>query len=112
MSSAILSSPHSLVPQGPSPDAPTTLTVTLPPPTGESRAAAVATANKTAEEALARIRNARQAHQKKLRKMELEKKVRPDDLQRAHKQMEEVVKKGNEEVKRIVDGARRVLESG
>jgi ribosome recycling factor len=37
--------------------------------------------------------------------------VLPDDLQKAKKQMEEVVKNGHEEVKRISDGAKRVLES-
>ena len=37
--------------------------------------------------------------------------VLPDDLQKAKKLMEEVVKKGHTEVKRICDGAKRVLES-
>lgn len=35
----------------------------------------------------------------------------PDDLQKASKRMEEVVKKGHSEVKRIVDGAKKVLEA-
>jgi ribosome recycling factor len=37
--------------------------------------------------------------------------VLPDDLQKASKRMEEVVKKGHSEVKRIVDGAKKVLEA-
>ncbi|KAF2092650.1 ribosome recycling factor [Rhizodiscina lignyota] len=111
VSSAILASAHSLNPQGPSPDAPTTLTIQIPPPTGESRRAAIEDARKFSEEATAAIRAARQTQHKKMRSMELEKRARPDDLQKAHKQMEEVVRKGNEEVKRIVDGAKRVLES-
>ena len=35
----------------------------------------------------------------------------PDDLQKAKKRMEDVVKKGHGEVKRIGEGAKRVLES-
>jgi ribosome recycling factor len=57
------------------------------------------------------IQVARQEHNKLLRKYELNKEVLPDDLQKAKKQMEEVVKKGHTEVKRISDGAKRVLES-
>jgi ribosome recycling factor len=54
---------------------------------------------------------ARQDHNKLLRKFDLNKDVLPDDLQKAKKQMEEVVKKGHTEVKRICDGAKKVLES-
>jgi ribosome recycling factor len=46
-----------------------------------------------------------------LRNFKLDKDVLPDDLQKAGKRMEEVVKKGHTEVKRIVDGAKKVLES-
>jgi ribosome recycling factor len=42
--------------------------------------------------------------------MQVAKTVRPDDLQKAHILMEEVVKRGNSEVKSILDGAKRVLE--
>lgn len=111
VSSAILGSPHSLNPQGPTSDAPTTLTIQIPPPTGDSRQAALESAGKFSEEAAAAIKAARQSHHKKTRSLELERKVRPDDLKNAQKQMEEVVKKGQDEVKRIVDGAKRVLES-
>jgi ribosome recycling factor len=41
----------------------------------------------------------------------VDKAVLPDDLQKAKKMMEDVVKRGHSEVKRIVDGAKRVLES-
>jgi ribosome recycling factor len=54
---------------------------------------------------------ARQTHNKKIRKFQLDKSVLPDDLQKAGKRMEEVVKKGHAEVKRIVEGAKKVLES-
>ena len=110
ISSAIMTSGLNLTPQGPAPDAPTTLSIPLPPPTGESRQQALDQAQKWAEEALGRIRDARGAHQKKLRKFQVERKVRPDDLQVAHRKMEEVAKAGNEEVKRILDGAKRVLQ--
>jgi ribosome recycling factor len=83
----------------------------LPPPTGESRRAAVDAAIKAGEKADKLIQMARQEHNKMLRKSELNREVLPDDLQKAKKRMEEVVKKGHTEVKRISDGAKRVLES-
>ena len=83
----------------------------LPPPTGESRRAAVESAVKASERADKLIQQARQEHNKKLRKFEVNREVLPDDLQKAKKLMEEVVKKGHTEVKRISDGAKRVLES-
>jgi ribosome recycling factor len=46
-----------------------------------------------------------------MRKFSVERVILPDDYQRANKNMEEVVKKGHAEVKRIVDGAKKVLES-
>lgn len=57
------------------------------------------------------IQIARQEHNKRLRKFELEREVLPDDLQKAKKMMEDVVKKGHTEVKRIAEGAKKVLES-
>ena len=38
--------------------------------------------------------------------------VGPDDLRRAGERMEKVVEKGAAEVKKVVEGARRVLEQG
>lgn len=111
MTSAIAASPHNLAPQSPHPDAPLTIPVPIPPPTGESRQAALDAARKASEQADKAIQIARQGHNKKLRKFGLEKAVLPDDLQKAGKLMEDVVKKGHGEVKRIVDGAKRVLES-
>ncbi|KAH9864237.1 hypothetical protein J1614_010171 [Plenodomus biglobosus] len=111
ISSAISSSPHSLTPLSPEPSNPLTIQVPLPPPTGESRRAAVESSIKAAERADKWIQTARQEHNKKLRKYELNKDVLPDDLQKAKKRMEDVVKKGHGEVKRISEGARRVLES-
>ncbi|KAJ4371383.1 ribosome-recycling factor [Neocucurbitaria cava] len=93
------------------PATPLTIQVPMPPPTGESRRAAVDSAVKASERADKWIQTARQEHNKKLRKYELNRDVLPDDLQKAKKRMEEVVKKGHGEVKRISDGAKRVLES-
>lgn len=111
VTSAIAASPHSLAPQQPHPDSPLTIPVPIPPPTGESRQAALQAAQKASEQADRTIHDARAAHNKKLRGFKLEKSVLPDDLQKAGKKMEEVVKNGHSEVKRIVDGAKKVLES-
>jgi ribosome recycling factor len=111
ISTAIAASPHSLTPLTPEPSNPLTIQVPLPPPTGESRRMAVESAVKASERADKLIQQGRQEHNKKLRKFELNRDVLPDDLQKAKKKMEEVVKKGHEEVKRISDGAKRVLES-
>lgn len=48
--------------------------------------------------------------QKKLRAMEVKKTVRPDDSKKAHKEMEKVVEKGNMDVKKLVDAARKGME--
>lgn len=111
VASAILASPHSLNPQGPGRDAPTTLTITVPPATGESRMRAVEEAGRVAEEAGMAIRAARGACHKKMQSLEKARKVRPDDVQRAHKRMEEVVKEGHDEAKRIAESAKKVLQS-
>ncbi|KAH7135952.1 ribosome recycling factor-domain-containing protein [Dendryphion nanum] len=111
VTSAIAASPHNLAPQPPHSDSPLTIPVPIPPPTGESRQAALESAQKASEQADRVIHDARAAHNKKLRNFKLEKSVLPDDLQKAGKRMEEVVKNGHAEVKRIVDGAKKVLES-
>lgn len=111
ITTAIAASPHSLTPLAPEPSNPLTIQVPLPPPTGESRRAAVESAVKAAERADKLIQQARQEHNKKLRKYDVNREVLPDDLQKAKKLMEDVVKKGHVEVKRISDGAKRVLES-
>jgi ribosome recycling factor len=110
ITSAIAASPHSLTPLAPESSNPLTIQVPLPPPTGESRRAAVESAVKASERADKWIQTARQEHNKRLRKFELNRDVLPDDLQKAKKRMEDVIKKGHTEVKRISDGAKRVLE--
>ena len=112
INTAIVTSPLNLTPHGPTPEQPTTLTIQVPPPTGESRIAAAEAAKREEEVALGRIREARGKHQKKLRAFGVSKSVRPDDLQKAGKMMEDVAKRGNEDVKKVVEDARRVLERG
>lgn len=111
ITTAIAASPHSLTPLAPEQSNPLTIQVPLPPPTGDTRREAIEAAKKAAEKADAMLQRARQDHNKLVRKYELNKDVRPDDVQKAKKRMEDVVKKGHEEVKRIADGAKRVLES-
>lgn len=108
--SAIAASSHSLTPATPEPSNPLTIQIPLPPPTGESRRAAIEDAAKATERADKSVQSARQEHNKRLRKFELNRDVLPDDLQKAKKRMEEVIKKGHAEIKRISDGAKKVLE--
>lgn len=113
ITSAIQSSSLSLNPQpDPSGQNPLLLNINIPPPTADSRKAAVAEASKAGEKAAAAIRDARGKQQKKLRSMQLNKAARPDDLNKAGKQMEKVVEKGTGEMKKTVDNAKKVLESG
>ena len=44
--------------------------------------------------------------------MQKDKRLRPDDFHKAGAMMEKVVEKGMAEIKRILEGARRVLEGG
>lgn len=86
------------------------LNVPIPPPTKESRELALGAAGKAGEKATTGIRDARAAMQKRLRAMELKKVARPDDLKKAHKDMEKVVEKGNADVKKIVEAAKKAME--
>lgn len=86
------------------------LNVPIPPPTKESRDLALSAASKAGETATVGIRNVRGTMQKRLRAMELKKVVRPDDLKKAHKEMEKIVEKGVADVKKTVDAARKAME--
>ena len=113
VTTSIQSSSLSLTPQPDSTGSnPLLLTIAIPPPTADSRRAAVAEASKAGEKAGMAVRDARGKQQKKLRALQLGKVARPDDLKKAGGLMEKVVEKGSAEVKRVVDGARKVLESG
>ncbi|APA10064.1 predicted protein [Sclerotinia sclerotiorum 1980 UF-70] len=108
--STIQSSPTLSLQPVPDPQNPHALNIPIPPPTKESRDAALQAASKAGELASNGVRNARGAMQKKLRAMEVKKTVRPDDSKKAHKEMEKVVEKGNGEVKKLVEAARKGME--
>lgn len=42
--------------------------------------------------------------------MELNRAVRPDDLKKAHKEMEKIVERATSEVKKTVEAARKTME--
>lgn len=73
---------------------------------------AVATALKSGEAAGHVVMQARAAQQKKLRTMRLARLVGPDDRRKAGEKMEKVVERASAEVKKVVEGARKVLEQG
>ncbi|OCT49196.1 ribosome recycling factor domain-containing protein [Cladophialophora carrionii] len=127
ITSALLASPYSLVPQTTAPHTPGTtssaqssslprdanpllITVPVPPVTAETRNLAKQEAKKMFERASNEVRNARGEAQKRFRKMELGKLVIQDELRKAHKQMEEVVKKGQDELKRVYEASVKALE--
>ncbi|WPH02488.1 Hypothetical protein R9X50_00535300 [Acrodontium crateriforme] len=113
VTSAIQSSNLSLTPQpDPTGHNANLLVINIPPPTTESRRAAVADATKAGEKASMAMRDARGKQQKKQRAMQKDKSVRPDDLKKAGSQMEKIAEAGAGEIKKIVDGAKKVLESG
>ena len=89
---------------------PLCIVVPVPPVTAETREKAKEEAKKCMEKAGLEVNKARGEAQKKFRRMELGKLVIVDELRKAHKGMEEVVKKGQEEVKRVGEGAIKALE--
>lgn len=86
------------------------LNVPLPPPTKESRDAAQAAAQAAGTKAITAITNTRGVMQKHLRKMEIEKLALPDELKRAHKEMEKIVQEGQKKVKDVVKVAQKAME--
>ncbi|KAF2862598.1 ribosome recycling factor, partial [Piedraia hortae CBS 480.64] len=110
VSAAIQSSNLSLSPQpDPTGTNPLLLVLTIPPPTAESRKAALNQATDAGQKAEQGVRNARAQQQKKMR--ELEKIARPDEWKKSHDKMEKMVKAWVQEVKELVDKARKTLQS-
>ena len=85
--------------------------INIPPPTADSRKAAVAEATKAGDKASTAVKDARAKQQKKLRAMQLAKSARPDELKKAGTAMEKVVEKGSGELKKVVDAAKKMLDS-
>ncbi|OBT55791.1 hypothetical protein VE04_04287 [Pseudogymnoascus sp. 24MN13] len=86
------------------------LNVPLPAPTKESRDAALAAAHDVGETAKAAITAARGVMQKKLRQMEIKKTALPDELKKAHKEMEKIVQGAVADVKKTFE-SKQQLES-
>ncbi|KIW38550.1 uncharacterized protein PV06_09506 [Exophiala oligosperma] len=110
ISSAVQASQHSLAPQHDDSN-PLLINVPVPPVTAETRQQAKEEAKKVYDKSSQAIRNVRGDQQKKFRKMELGKLVIVDELRKAHKQMEDVVKKGQDEAKKVYEAAVKALGS-
>lgn len=104
-----MSSKLSLTPQ-PDPHNPLQLNIPIPPPTKESRDQSVHAAKQAFEKAAGAVRDSRGAMHKRLQDMQKKKLARPDDVRKAHDQMEKVTDKGQKEVKDMFESARKTLE--
>lgn len=109
ITSALVGSGHSLTPEVDK-NNPLLILVPVPPATAETRSQAAAEAKKCFDKASLDVRNARGDAQKRHRKMELDKLVIKDELVKAHKGMEEVARKGQDEVKKVYENALKTLQ--
>lgn len=99
----------SLQPQ-PDPHNAQQLNVPIPAPTKESRNQAMDAVTKVGEMASINVRKARAAMQKRFRAIELARSARPDDLNKAQKDMENVVQQSFKDIKEVVDAAKKGME--
>lgn len=81
----------------------------VPPTTTESRQAAASQATAKGDAALFTLNQARGTQKKRLRALQLARKVGPDELKRANKEMERINKEAEVVMGRIVEEKRRVL---
>ncbi|KAJ5092226.1 hypothetical protein NUU61_007096 [Penicillium alfredii] len=109
VTSAIVSSNLSLTPQTDSHNA-LQLNIPIPPPTKESRDQNVNVARQALDRATSTLRDTRGAMHKRLQDMQKKKLARPDDVRKAHDQMEKVTDKGQKELKDLFEAAKRTLE--
>ncbi|KAJ5752362.1 hypothetical protein N7520_009279 [Penicillium odoratum] len=109
VTSAIISSNLSLTPQ-PDPHNSLQLNLPIPPPTKESRDQSVQAAKQAFERATSTVRDSRGAMHKRLQDLQKKKLARPDDVRKAHDQMEKATDKGQKEVKDLFDAAKKTLE--
>lgn len=86
--------------------------VPIPPTTTESRQTASGVATQKGEGALFALNQARSAEKKRLRALHLAKKVGPDDLRRAEKEMEKINKDSQAAMEKLVKERKRTLEGG
>ncbi|KAJ5166539.1 uncharacterized protein N7482_005320 [Penicillium canariense] len=109
VTSAIVSSNLSLTPQ-PDPHNALQLNIPIPPPTKESRDKNVQAAKQAFEKAASTVRDSRGAMHKRLQDMQKKKLALPDDVRKAHDQMEKATEKGQKDVKELFDTAKKTLE--
>ncbi|KAJ5677440.1 uncharacterized protein N7477_003073 [Penicillium maclennaniae] len=109
LTSAIVSSNLSLTPQSDAHN-PLQLNIPIPPPTKESRDQNVRAAKQAFEKAASTVRDARGALHRRLQEMLKKKLARPDDVRKAHDQMEKATDKGQKDVKDMYEAARKTLE--
>ena len=109
LTAAVMASEHSLNPEIDKNNSLLVL-VPVPPATAETRAKAAEEAKKCFDKASLDVRNARGDAQKRHRKMELAKLVIKDELAKAHKGMEDVARKGQDEVKKVYENALKALQ--
>ncbi|OGE56640.1 hypothetical protein PENARI_c003G07830 [Penicillium arizonense] len=107
--SAIISSNLSLTPQ---PDAHNALqlNIPIPPPTKESRDKNIQTAKQAFDRASSSVRDSRGAMHKRLQDLQKKKLARPDDVRKAHDQMEKVTDQGQRDLKDAFEAAKKTLE--
>ncbi|OXV09896.1 hypothetical protein Egran_02340 [Elaphomyces granulatus] len=86
------------------------LNVQIPPPTKDSRDQTIKTAKTAMERAANSVRKSRSTLHKRLQEMQKKKIARPDDVRKAHDQMEKVVEKGQKEVRDLFETARKSIE--
>ncbi|KAI5846873.1 ribosome recycling factor-domain-containing protein [Tricharina praecox] len=84
---------------------PQLVNVPLPPPTRDSRDAMVKQSKDVGHKALDALKNARLATHKKIQATK--KTVRPDDLKKADKKMEDIVKKRKAELEAVIAAAQK-----
>ncbi|KAL1961599.1 hypothetical protein VTN77DRAFT_1399 [Rasamsonia byssochlamydoides] len=109
INSAVIASNLSLTPQ-PDPHNPLQLNVPIPPPTKESREQTAKAAKTAMERAVNAVRNSRAVLHKRLQEMQKKKEARPDDVRKAHDQMEKIVEKGQKEIKDLFETAKKAIE--
>lgn len=106
--------PNSTASTPSSPSLPTQLEIHIPvpPTTTESRQTAAGVASQKGEAALFALNQARSAEKKRLRALHLARKVGPDDLRRAEKEMEKINKDSQAAMEKLIKERKKTLEGG
>jgi ribosome recycling factor len=86
------------------------LNIPIPPPTKESRDKNIQAAKQAYERAASAVRDTRGAMHKRLQDLQKKKLARPDDVRKAHDQMEKATDQGQKDVKDAFEGVRKTLE--